>query len=93
LLEAVLYPSASLARGYESLLIQTDEGRTLTGLIVRETSDSLHLRTADQTELRLARDAVLGMKPSTVSIMPAGLENTMTREELADLVAFLKSLK
>jgi putative membrane-bound dehydrogenase-like protein len=93
LLEAIAFPSASLARGYESLLIQTEEGRLLTGLVLRETADSLHLRTSDQTEIRLPRAAIVDLKPSSTSIMPAGLDGAMTREELSALLAFLQSLK
>jgi hypothetical protein len=33
------------------------------------------------------------MKPSSASIMPAGLEKQLTKEQLADLIAFLKSYK
>jgi putative heme-binding domain-containing protein len=93
LLEAVVFPSSSIARGFESYAIRTVEGQSLTGLVVRETADSLFLRTADQREIRLRRDSIEAMKPSTVSIMPAGLENTMNRQELADLLAYLRSLK
>jgi putative heme-binding domain-containing protein len=93
LLEAVIVPSASLARGYESHVFRTADGRTLTGLVVRETAESLFLRTSDQREIRLRRSDIEEQKPSELSIMPAGLENTMTRQELADLLAYLKSLK
>jgi putative heme-binding domain-containing protein len=93
LLEAVIVPSASIARGYESQTIRTTDGRTLTGLVVRETTESIFLRTSDQLEIRLRRSDIEEQKPSEVSIMPAGLENTMTRQELADLLAYLRSLK
>jgi putative heme-binding domain-containing protein len=93
LLEAVIVPSASIARGYESQTIRTTDGRTLTGLVVRETTESIYLRTNDQREIRLRRKDIDEQRPSDVSIMPAGLENTMTRQELADLLAYLRSLK
>ncbi len=93
LLEAVIVPSASLARGYESHVFRTADGRTLTGLVVRETAESLFLRTSDQREIRLRRSDIEEQKPSELSIMPAGLENTMSRQELADLLAYMKSLK
>jgi putative heme-binding domain-containing protein len=93
LLEAVVYPSSSLARGFESHSLLIDDGRTLTGLIVRETADSLVLRAADQSEHRVPRSSIEEMKPSPLSIMPAGLENTMSRQQLADLIAYLQTLK
>lgn len=93
LLEAVVYPSSSLARGFESHALLLDDGRTLTGLIVRETADALVLRAADQSETRIARSSIEEMKPSPLSIMPAGLENTMSRQQLADLISYLQTLK
>jgi putative membrane-bound dehydrogenase-like protein len=93
LLEAVIVPSASIARGYESQTMRTTDGRTLTGLVVRETTESVFLRTSDQREIRLRRSDIEEQKRSDLSIMPAGLENTMTRQELADLLAYLRSLK
>jgi putative heme-binding domain-containing protein len=93
LLEAIVFPSASIARGFESHAILTTDGVNLTGLVVRETPESLFLRTNDQREVRLKRADVETMKPSTTSIMPAGLEKTISRQELADLLAYLRSLK
>ena len=89
----MIVPSASIARGFESQVIRTANGRTLTGLVVRETAESIYLRTNDQREVRLRRSEIEAQKPSDLSIMPAGLENTMSRQELADLLAYLRSLK
>jgi len=93
LLEAVIFPSASLARSYESQSLLLADGRTLTGLIVRETADALVLRMADQNEIRIARNNVEEMKPSPLSIMPAGLEATMSKQQLADLLTYLQTLR
>jgi putative membrane-bound dehydrogenase-like protein len=93
LLEAVLFPSASVGQGYETYVIQTTGGQTVTGLVTRRTADALFLRTPDQKDIRLATADIEQIKPSPVSIMPAGLENTMTNEQLRDLIAYLRSLK
>lgn len=93
LLEAVVFPNSSLARGFESQTLLLADGRTLTGLIVRETVDALVIRGADQSEVRIARSSIEEMKPSNISIMPAGIENTMTQQQLADLIAYLQTLK
>jgi putative membrane-bound dehydrogenase-like protein len=93
LLEAILYPNSSLARGYESYSLTTTEGKILSGLITAETSDAIYLRTAQQEELRLRRSEIEAMLPSPLSIMPAGLENTMNIDQLRDLVAYLRSLR
>lgn len=93
LLEAVLFPSSSFARGYESHALLLADGRTLNGMILRELADAIIVRSADQTETRVARSSIEEMKPSAVSIMPAGLENTMSKQQLADLIAYLLTLR
>jgi putative heme-binding domain-containing protein len=41
LLESVVYPSATIARGYESYIVETTQGKTFTGLLARETSEAI----------------------------------------------------
>ncbi|MBC7855509.1 MAG: c-type cytochrome, partial [Pirellulaceae bacterium] len=74
-------------------VIQTSAGQTVTGLVTRRTADALFLRTPEQKDIRLATADIEQMKPSPVSIMPGGLENTMTNDQLRDLIAYLRSLK
>ena len=93
LLEAILYPSASLARGFESYNVVTNTGQVHTGLIVRETSSAIVVRTADQTEVTIPRVAIDDVQPHAVSIMPAGFAETLTVSQLSDLIAYLQSLK
>jgi putative heme-binding domain-containing protein len=93
LLEAVVFPSASFARGYEPYVVATLDGRTFTGIISREAADAIYLVDADRAETRLPRRAVESILPGKVSIMPQGLDTQMTRQELSDLLAFLQGLK
>lgn len=93
LLESVLFPSNSVARGFESYTINTITGNSYSGLIRRETSDAVYLVPTDRNEIRIPRSKIESMAVSPTSIMPQGLENTMTRQELGDLIAFLKSLR
>ncbi len=93
LLEAIALPSASIARGFESYTITTHEGKLHTGVIVRQTGDAMHLRTTDQKEIRIPRESVDEIVPSPISVMPQGLDQVLTNAELADLVAYLQSLR
>jgi putative membrane-bound dehydrogenase-like protein len=93
LLEAIVFPSASFARGYEPYVIETAEGKSYTGVIARETGEALYLRTADRAEIRLPRSEVETINRGQVSIMPQGLDEQLSRQELADLIAFLRSLQ
>lgn len=91
LLESVIYPSLSFARGYESYVIQTRSNQLQSGVLAAETADAIVLRTP--SEVRIPRSAVKVMRQDRISIMPQGLEAQMSKEELSDLLAFLQSLK
>jgi len=93
LLEAVAFPSASFARGFRSYLILTAQGKVHTGVISRQTVDAVYLRTTELAEIRIARKDIDEMRESSTSIMPKGLEKTLSEQELRDLLAYLKSLK
>ena len=93
LLESILFPSASFVRSFEPVLIVTTNGKTVNGLIRSETPDELVIATGPNKEERVARADIEEMRPSSISIMPPGLEKQITLEQLADLIAFLKNCK
>lgn len=93
LLEAIVFPSATLARGYESVSAVTKDGQTHSGLLSRETAAAIFLRTTERAEIRLDRADLEEIVPSTASIMPQGLEKALSPRELADVLAFLQSQK
>jgi putative heme-binding domain-containing protein len=93
LLEAVVYPSASFARGFRTYIVVTVDGKVHTGVISRETADSVTLRTAELAEIRIPRGQIEEMRESSTSIMPKGLETTLSNDELRDLLAWLRERK
>lgn len=93
LVESVVMPSASLARGFETYNVLTAEGKTFAGLIARETASDVWLRTADRSEIRIPRDQIEELSASPRSVMPEGLEQLLTEEEMVDLVFYLSTLK
>jgi len=93
LLESIVFPSLVIAPEFRSYRIGTKSGTFVTGLIVRESSDAIHLRTADLAEMRVARKDIEVIEPSDVSLMPDGQEKIMSRQELADLLEFLIALR
>jgi putative membrane-bound dehydrogenase-like protein len=93
LLEAIIYPSASFARAYEPMIVETRDGEVHSGVVKRETPESVDLLTGPGAEQRFPRSEIANMRPGTLSLMPEGLDQQLTRQELADLLAFLKSLK
>ncbi len=93
LLEAVVFPSASFARGYESFTVTTGDGQVLSGIIGRETADAIYLFNSSRIEVRVPRSEIESLQQSTVSIMPEGMDAQLNRQELSDLIAFLQSLR
>ncbi|MCI0365274.1 MAG: c-type cytochrome, partial [Phycisphaerales bacterium] len=93
LLESIIFPSASFARAYEPMIVATRDGDEYSGILKRETAESVLLLTGPGAEQHIARSDIETMRPGALSVMPEGLEEQLTRQELADLLAFLKSLK
>jgi putative heme-binding domain-containing protein len=93
LLESIVFPSASFVRGYEPVVIATKSGKTLNGLVKKDTPEEIVLVTGANQEERIPRDSIEAMQPSKLSVMPSGLEQQLTHQELADLIAFLKACK
>ncbi|MDA1018020.1 MAG: HEAT repeat domain-containing protein, partial [Planctomycetota bacterium] len=93
LTEAVLFPSATLASGFETYTVATQSGEVRTGLIRRETADAIHLVTIERVDVRVRRTEIDELAPSAVSVMPQGLDKLLTQEELVNVVSFLKTLK
>jgi putative membrane-bound dehydrogenase-like protein len=93
LLEAILAPSASFARGFESRTVITQSGRVISGVIRDESDEMLTLYTTERREVRIAQQEIEKIVPSKVSIMPHGLERLLTSDDMRDLLAWLSSLK
>ena len=71
----------------------TETGETHSGVVRSDRTDAVVLATAAGAETRILRRDIVDMQPGTVSIMPPGLDEQLTRQELADLVAFLKATR
>lgn len=91
LIEAIVFPNASFVRGYEPFTVVTRGGDDYTGIIRNDAPDEIVLAIGPQLEQRIPRADVTEVRPAAVSLMPAGLDAVLTKQELADLVAFLKN--
>lgn len=92
LVESILFPSASLVQSYDTWIVITADGRTLTGVLLEDKPDEIVLSAGVDKAFRLPRTAIEEMTRSDKSIMPDGLDKTLTDQDLADLIAYLKSL-
>jgi putative membrane-bound dehydrogenase-like protein len=91
LLEAILFPSARQEQSYRTVSILTTGGNVISGLVTYEDNQVIELTTGLEQKTRVERQAVERMQPSNVSLMPAGLADHLTPQDLADLLAFLQS--
>ncbi len=90
LLLHILVPNYEVAPDYQLATLTTADGRTLSGSVTAETDSSLTVRMASGNEETILRSVVRSLVTTGASLMPDGLEQSMTRAELADLVAYLK---
>ena len=93
LLESIVFPSSIVNPEYRSFQVVTSDGQIASGLLVRDAPEAIYLRTTELAELRIPRDDIEQVSPLTVSVMPDGLEKTLTRQELRDLLEFLVQQK
>jgi putative membrane-bound dehydrogenase-like protein len=92
LIESLLFPSATLVQGYETWTVVTVEGRVINGVIQKDAPDELVLTEGPEKIHRIPRESIEEMIQNEVSIMPKGLDKNITDQDLADLVAYLKSI-
>jgi putative membrane-bound dehydrogenase-like protein len=93
LVESIIFPSASFVRSYEPVAVRTTDGLTVNGVIRRDAADEVVIATGPKEERRIPRDEIEAIRPSTVSVMPGGLDQQLSPQELADVVEFLKAAK
>lgn len=100
LLEAIIFPSASFVPGHEVRRVQTSRERH-SGILggwersaaVDSDSDVLILVTGPNARVRIPRSEIVSMEASPVSLMPEGLGEALSRDQLADILAFLQAQK
>ncbi len=90
MLENLVDPSASVAKDFQMELFQTEAGRVITGLVVDESEIALTIQTANE-RLVLPKSEIAERSLSKVSMMPDGLLQTFTNEQVRDLIGYLAS--
>ncbi|MEE2639543.1 MAG: PVC-type heme-binding CxxCH protein [Planctomycetota bacterium] len=93
LLESIVKPTAKIAQGFATQIFATDDGLNHTGFVTREAGDEVEIRTAEGKSIVLKKEAIEARKESRKSVMPEGLVNNLTVNELSSLIAYLQSLK
>ena len=89
----VIDPNREVNPQYVNYICETDDGRTLTGLIAGETAASVVLKRAENATDTILRSEIETLKSTGLSIMPEGLERDIPVQGMADLLTYLMSVK
>jgi putative membrane-bound dehydrogenase-like protein len=89
LLTNILDPNREVPPNYFGYAVETVDGDNYTGLIVNETAGSVTVRQPLGVEAVVARARIAMMRASTLSLMPEGLEEALTQQDVADLLDFI----
>ena len=92
LLTAIVNPDAQVSDRYRTTLFETVDGQLVSGSIVYENVDGVTIREPNGQTVRLNRDQIEAKRRSQKSLMPMGLLEQASDQEVADLVAYLKTL-
>lgn len=94
LLEQVIHPSKEINEQFSAIVVETDAGKTYSGVVVNLNGDNVVLNTdlTDPNErVTVDRKKIERMERSPLSPMPTGLLNLLTLDEILDLTAYLAS--
>jgi len=93
LLNTILHPSEGISFGFEGYTIKLKDGSTLTGIISSKTETDIELKLPGGSSQPIKTSQVLSSTQLKESMMPEGLYKTMSTQGMADLLAYLQTLK
>ncbi len=93
LLSQVVDPSAFIRPEYVNHNVEMKDGRSLTGLIAEQSASALTLLDAQNQRTILNRAEVKEINASAISLMPEGLVESLTPQQVRDLFAYLQSVR
>ena len=92
LLESIVDPNAQIARGFETVVLVTDEGRIISGIVQEETDEMITLREPDGDVVEVPVDSI-DERDVGPSGMPSEMGKVLDAFDLRDLVEFLSTLR
>lgn len=93
LFESVLTPSAAILMSFENWVVRLKDGEVKTGIKVEETDDHVTLKDNNGEYLDLPLAKIADKKQMTLSMMPENITESMTVQELVDVVDYLQTLR
>lgn len=86
----ILDPNISISAGYDLWNVELKNGETMQGIIASETDAAITLRNNGKPEKTINRQDIKEIRSMDISAMPTGLEKKISKQEMADLLAFLR---
>ena len=93
LIDSILNPSANIVEGFAAHAVATTSGEAYSGIILNETGRSLTMALMGGATVEIPRKDIASREGLPISAMPAGFGAMMTSQQLADLTAYLQTLK
>jgi putative membrane-bound dehydrogenase-like protein len=90
ILTEIINPSEVMQESYQLVIITTRDGRTISGMVAGEDAQQLTLRMVGQDTV-IAKAEIMSREKSPVSMMPEGLLKALSKEEVRDLIAYLRT--
>ncbi len=90
ILESIVDPNRQISPGYDSISIDLKDGEFISGVLKDESEKILTVQSADGTRHEIPKDTIES-RQSTLSLMPEGLGEILTKRELRDLIEYLSS--
>ena len=91
--DAIVHPSKGISFGYEGTELTMKDGSTMTGIVTSKTETEIELKMIGGSVQKIKTWNVKSTKKMDQSLMPEGLHQQMTNQELADLLEYLNTLK
>lgn len=86
----IIKPNSEVLAGFENFVVETSDLETYSGIIAAENESTVTIRGALGVENTIRRDQIDRMSSASLSLMPEELEKAMSRQDMRDLIGFLK---
>jgi putative membrane-bound dehydrogenase-like protein len=93
ILKDILFPSMNIQPNYLQYVVETRNGQLYSGLIISSNASSVTLRIPNSPDVSILRKDIAELRNTKVSVMPEGLVDKMTMQEVADLLEFVKGVE
>ncbi|HLU94241.1 MAG TPA: PVC-type heme-binding CxxCH protein [Membranihabitans sp.] len=87
----IVVPNYEVYPTYQTMSVETRDGKHVAGWTVSETESSVTLRTASGSDESILRSSIKSLNNTGLSLMPDGMEQAMSQGEMNDLIAYLKT--